>query len=106
MLVRLQCETEGAPYTGLKPAGTTKAIIKMSDNALNSDDINKLTEKLNTHIGNIAWSKYEKAASLSKIKDESTETGRQFVKAYVDYTHTLEVSHDIQEHGVASHSGH
>lgn len=32
MLVRLQCETEGAPYTGLKPAGTTKAIIKMSDN--------------------------------------------------------------------------
>lgn len=38
-LVRLHRETEGAPYTGLKPAGTTKQIIQMTDNALKENNV-------------------------------------------------------------------
>src|SRR5690606_26263220 len=33
-LVRLHREGEGAPYTGLKPAGSTTAIVQMADKAL------------------------------------------------------------------------
>lgn len=33
-LVRLHRETEGASYTGLKPAGSTKQIIQMTDSRL------------------------------------------------------------------------
>lgn len=105
-LVRLHRETEGAPYTGLKAPGTTKQIIQMSDHALSSGDINDLVVKLNKHIGGIILEKYHKTAELNQKKNESVETGRAFVEAYVDYTHTLEAIHDVLEHGGGSHAGH
>jgi len=104
-LVRLHRETEGAPYTGLKAAGTTKAINQLSDQALASKDIDGLLGKLNNHIGQVIKEKYEKVAALDKVKNESPEKGREYVEAYVDYTHTLEAIHDITEHG-GGHSGH
>jgi hypothetical protein len=98
-LVRLHRETEGAPYTGLKPAGTTKMIIQLSDNALHTGSADDLISKLNNHIKAVVREKYEKAAELYKVKDESIEKGREYVEAYVLYTHTLEAIHDILEHG-------
>ncbi|MPM25285.1 hypothetical protein SDC9_71775 [bioreactor metagenome] len=98
-LVRLHRETEGAPYTGLKPAGTTKQIIVMSDKAIENDDIDKLLAQLNNHIGSVIREKYNKVAALDKVKDNSAEEGRAYVKAYVDYTHSLEALHDILENG-------
>lgn len=38
-LVRVHREGEGEPYTGLKPAGTTKQIIKLTDTALEDQDL-------------------------------------------------------------------
>lgn len=104
-LVRLHRETEGAPFTGLKPAGTTKKIIQLSDQALASKDIDALLGKLNNHIGKVIREKYEKVAALDKVKNESPEKGREYVEAYVDYTHTLEAIHDITEKG-NENSGH
>lgn len=96
-LVRLHREMEGAPYTGLKPAGTTKKIIQLSDQAIESENINDLIHKLNNHTEKVLREKYEKVAVLHKLKNVSTENGRAYVKAYVDYTHTLEAIHDILE---------
>lgn len=104
-LVRLHRETEGAPYTGLKPAGTTKPIIKMSDQAIESGNIDDFLGKLNNHIGKVLKEKYEKVAALGKVKNDSPEQGREFVEAYVDYTHTIEAIHDIIEQG-SGHSPH
>lgn len=101
-LVRLHRETEGAPYTGLKPARSTKKIVQLSDNALANKDIEDLLGKLNNHIGTIIQEKYEKVAVLDKVKNESVEKGREYVAAYVDYTHSIEALHDILENG----SGH
>ena len=98
-LVRLHRETEGAPYTGLKPVGTTKQIIVMSDKAIENNDIDKLLAQLNNHIGSVIREKYNKVATLDKVKDNSAEEGRAYVKAYVDYTHSLEALHDILENG-------
>ncbi|MCE4566203.1 hypothetical protein INQ51_17920 [Maribellus sp. CM-23] len=100
-LVRLHRETEGAPYTGLKSAGTTKKIVQLSDQALKNNGIDNLLEKLNTHTAKVIREKYEKVAALEKVKNESTEQGRQYVEAYVDYTHTLEALHGILEQGSA-----
>lgn len=102
-LVRLHREGEGAPFTGLKPAGSTTQIVQMADNALAKKDINSLSKNLTAHIEKVVKEKYEKAQELSKSKDESIEKGRAYVAAYVDYTHTLEGIHDILEHG-AGHS--
>ncbi|HCE56516.1 MAG TPA: hypothetical protein DER09_01665 [Prolixibacteraceae bacterium] len=104
-LVRLHRETEGAPYTGLKPAGMTKKIVQFSDQAIVSKDIEDLLGKLNNHIGKVIKEKYEKVAALEKVKNDSSEKGREFVEAYVDYTHTIEAVHDIVEQG-GGHSAH
>ncbi len=104
-LVRLHRETEGAPYTGLKPAGSTKAIITLTDKAITSQNVDDLAQKLNGHIEKVIKEKYHQVVSLYNSKDESPEIGRAYVKAYVDYTHTLEAIHDILEYG-GSHQGH
>jgi hypothetical protein len=94
-LVRFHRETEGAPYTGLKPSGTTKIIVQMSDQAIANGSADDMINKLNAHIDKVIREKYQKVSDMSKVKDTSTEKGREYVKAYVDYTHTLEAIHDI-----------
>jgi hypothetical protein len=105
-LVRLHRETEGAPYTGLKPAGTTKQIIQLTDKALADGNVDDFLAKFNSHIDKIVREKYQKVAELDKVKGISKEQGRAFVEAYVDYTHTVEALHEILEHGNSPHSGH
>ncbi len=105
-LVRLHRETEGAPYTGLKPAGSTKQIIQMTDEAIKVGNVDGFLLKLNKHIEKAVREKYDKVLQLSKVKDNSTKEGREFVAAYVDYTHTIEALHGILEHGIEHGSGH
>ena len=105
-LVRIHREGEGEPYTGLKPAGATEPIIRMTDAALNDSDINSLLKKLNGHIETLIREKYEVVAALKDHKDESPEQGRVYVAAYVDYTHTIETLHQVLEHAAKSHKGH
>ncbi len=106
-LVRLHRETEGAPFTGLKPAGTTKAIVKLSDQALLENDIEMLLEKLTDHIGSVIREKYQKVIKLETVKENSPENGRKYVQAYVDYTHSLEAIHDMLEDGAGhAHAEH
>lgn len=105
-LVRLHRETEGAPYTGLKAPGTTKQIVQMSDHALSTENIGELVSKLNKHIERVILEKYHKTAELNQTKNESVESGRAFVEAYIDYTHTIEAIHNVLDHDGGSYSGH
>src|SRR5690606_15466001 len=98
-LVRLHRETEGAPFTGLKPACSTTPIIQMADKSIENKDVNSLLTNLNKHIQKVVNEKYEKVNALSKVKDNSTTEGRAYVEAYVDYTHTLEAIEAALEHG-------
>lgn len=102
-LVRLHREAEGAPYTGLKPAGSTKQIIQMTDHALQEGDIEGFIIKFDNSLSKVVREKYQKAAELYKVKDNSTEQGRAFVAAYVDYTHTIEAIHHFIVNG-ATHN--
>ncbi|WP_016779023.1 DUF6448 family protein [Anaerophaga thermohalophila] len=100
-LVRWHRETENAPYTGLKAAGTTEKIIQLSDKAIKDKDINDLINKLNNHTEQVIKDRFEKVLLLNEIKNESEQKGRKFVEAYVDYTHTIEALHDVLEHGTS-----
>ena len=99
--IRLHREMEGAPFTGLKPAGTTAHITVMSDKALKTGDLKNLLKVLNNHINSQLQEKYDKTKALYKVKDNSVEEGRAYVEAYVDYTHSLEAVHDILSGDVA-----
>jgi len=105
-LVRLHRETEGEPYTGLKPAGSTSKIIQMADNSIEIASVEELTTNLTAHIENVVREKFEKVIELAKVKEESLEYGRAYVGAYVDYTHSLEAIHSILEHGITQHMDH
>lgn len=98
-LVRFHRETEGAPYTGLKPAGSTAPIVQMADNAIAKKEVKTLLHNLGNHIQEVITEKYEKVMELEKTKDASIAEGRAYVAAYVDYTHTLEAIEAVMAHG-------
>lgn len=93
--IRLHREMEGAPFTGLKPAGTTAHITVMSDKALDTGNFASLLKALNNHINSQLQEKFNKTEALYKVRDNSVEEGRAYVEAYVDYTHSVEAVHDI-----------
>lgn len=102
-LVRLHRETEGAPYTGLKPAGSTAPIVEMADSSIENQEVQTLLTNLGKHIQKVITEKYDKVAALSKVKDDSVAEGRAYVAAYVDYTHTLEAIEAVMAHGGGHH---
>ena len=107
-LVRLHRASEGVPYTGLKAAGSVKPIVKMSDEALDTGNIDGLLAKLTGHIAKVVREKYAKAEALARQKDLSPAKGREYVRAYVDYVHTIEGIHswiDGTAHVSAAASG-
>ena len=95
--VRLHREMEGAPFTGLKAAGTTAHITVMSDKALESGDFKALSA-LNRHINGQLMENMKKFPPIS-VKDRSVERGTCIRFAYIDYTHAVEAVHDILETG-------
>jgi len=102
-LVRLHRATEGVGYTGLKPAGSASPIVVMADKSIEDKDIDNLTSKFIAHIEKVVREKYKKVEELNLVKDQSIEKGREYVDAYVDYTHTLEGIHEIIDNGPGAH---
>lgn len=89
-LVRLHRAGEGAPYTGLKPAGIPDPIVAASDRALE----NGKTDELKKHLAEVTASgiqkRFDAAFEAKKHADENVEAGRKFVAAYVEYVHYVE----------------
>ena len=104
-LVRLHREGEGAPFTGLKPAGSASPVIVMADQAIASGEVKTLTTQLDAHLNKVLIDRYNEVMEKSLRKDNSAAEGREYVKAYVEYTHFLEAIHALIEGG-APHEGH
>ncbi|MGW8123602.1 DUF6448 family protein [Roseivirga echinicomitans] len=103
-LVRLHRETEGEPYTGLKPAGSITPLVALADNSIAQNDVTEVISKVTNHLEQVLRERYAKVAELSKVKDNSVAQGRAYVEAYVQYTHTLEALEHLL-HAPVSHSG-
>ena len=101
-LVRLHRETEGAPFTGLKPEGSMTPVVQMADNAIAANDVSTVTKAVTNHLAEVIQERYAKVMELSKTKDNSVKQGREYVEAYVVYTHTLEAVEHLL-HGDHSH---
>ena len=101
-LVRLHRETEGAPFTGLKPAGSMTPLVEMADRSIETNSMKEVSKTVTTHLEEVLRERYAKVMELSKTKDNSVEEGREYVHAYVEYTHTLEALEHIL-HGEFAH---
>ena len=90
-LVRVHREGEGAPYTGLKPAGLDLGpAIPAADKALESGNPGPLLKLVNEKIHQGIHKYYMEAKEKKAHAGESVEAGRAYVEAYVPYLHFVE----------------
>lgn len=94
-LVRLHREMEGATFTGLKPAGSMTPLVEMADNSIANKNVEDVVKTVTNHLEQVLRERYATVAKLSKTKDNSVEQGREYVHAYVQFTHTLEALEHI-----------
>jgi len=93
-LIRVHRAGEGAPFTGLKPAGSIEPVIAKADQALETGSSDALTSAMSEHITDGVKKRFESAFEKRKHKDESVEAGREYVEAYVEYVHYVEGIHN------------
>lgn len=103
-VVRLHRQSEGEPYTGLKPAGTDQGkAIPAADRALASGNVTELEQLLTTSVRTGLHERFERALSARKAAPDDVQAGRAYVAAYVALMHYVETAHAIgsESHGEA-----
>lgn len=104
-LVRLHRASEGAPYEGLKPAGTDLGpAVQGADSALESGSVDSVVKLVNDAVTTGIHERFNHAIEKKKHADESVEAGREFVEAYVEFVHYVEQLH-LYAIGQALHHG-
>ncbi|HOI16198.1 MAG TPA: DUF6448 family protein [Geobacteraceae bacterium] len=89
--VRLHRAGEGAPYTGIKPAGTeVDPSVKQADKALETGSPEELLKFMSSAVVKGVREQYERASELRKHAGHSVEAGRDYAAAYVTYVHYVE----------------
>jgi hypothetical protein len=92
-LVRLHRAGEGAPFTGLQ-AGPPEPVIAEADKALDNGSVDSLVKEVIGAVAAGIKKRFAKTLECKKHADESVDLGREFVEAYVDFTHYVERLHD------------
>lgn len=89
-LVRVHRAGEGAPYTGLKPAGMIDPAFVKADRMLEGGSVDELANAIAAHAAEGLRERYARAAEARKHANDSVEAGREYVEAYVTYIHYVE----------------
>lgn len=90
-LVRLHRAGEGAPFTGLRPAGAgAEPAIAAADEALQKGSGDALIRMASEHVAAGVRDRLERALAARREADSSVEAGRRYVAAYVELMHYLE----------------
>jgi len=100
-VVRIHRAGEGAPFTGLKPAGTDLGpAVREADKALETGNPDGLVKVLKEKVEAVIRARFAHAVEKKKHADDTVEAGREFVAAYVEYVHYAErIGADGPAHG-------
>lgn len=105
-LVRVHRAGEGAPYTGLKPAGSVEPAIAKADAALAAGSADDFARLIAAHAADGLKTRFARVVEAKKHAGESVAKGREYVAAYVDYVHWVEGVVTAVHRGPAAHEGH
>lgn len=107
-LVRIHRAGEGAPYTGLKPGAAIDPAVALADKAIESGSVDKLTNVLTQALGKGIREQFDRVMKTRQHADESVAAGREFVKAYVQFTHYAEGIHGLlkKRHHITNNHSH
>lgn len=102
-LVRIHRAGEGAPYTGLKPAGRDLGpAIPAADHAVETGSAAPLVRTLTEAVRQGLDARFHKLQAASNYKPGDLAAGRAYVKAYVEFLHYAEaLSNAAQSSGHA-----
>lgn len=89
-LVRVHRASEGAPYTGLKDAGSVDAGIDAADKALEAKSVAALEKSLLADISAGLRKRFDAATEAKAHAGHNVEAGRHYVHAYVEFIHYVE----------------
>jgi len=104
-LVRIHRAGEGAPYTGLKPAGAElDPAVVAADKALQSGSVDELVRMVNDAVASGIRARFAHAREMRKNVNASVEAGREYVEAYVTFVHYVERLHMDAVSSTAHHA--
>lgn len=103
-LVRVHRASEGAPYTGLKPAGRDLGpAIPAADKALDSGSIEAVEKLLTDAMRRGLREHFHAAMSRKKFAADDVTAGRRYVEAYVPYVHYVEALWEVATQPAQGH---
>ena len=103
-LVRLHREGEGAPYTGLKPAGRDLGpAIPAADRAMASGGTAALEALLIENLRAGLRDAFARVQATKSYDVNDVAAGREYVKAYVEYIHFVERLYEVTTAPPAGH---
>lgn len=90
-LVRVHRAGEGAPYTGLKAAGTpVDPLVSAADRAVASGKADALLETLVHEVEAVVRARFGEVVRTKRYAPNDLAAGRRHVAAYVRFVHTVE----------------
>ena len=103
-LVRIHRAGEGAPYTGLKPAGRDLGpAIPAADKAIETGAVEPLVKLITSEYANGIRERFQKVTAAKKFDGEDVKAGREYVKVYVEFVHYVEGLHESVQGGGDEH---
>lgn len=106
-LVRIHRAGEGAPYTGVKPAGRDLGlVIPAADRAIEEGSAESLLKLLPESGRTEAHALFKVVLAKREFKVNDVEAGRQYVVAYVTFMHGVERLHGDGECDACEHKQH
>lgn len=104
-LVRLHRESEGAPYTGLKPAGTDFGpVIPAGDHALETGSLTEMRDLIVSEFEAGLHAYFDEMMEAKEFDTNDVEAGREFVHKYVEFMHYAEPVYKAVKSETADHT--
>jgi hypothetical protein len=102
-LVRVHRAGEGAPYTGLKPAGVQDPSLVAADKAIETGKVEPVTKLLTDAVKTGLSERFARLRALKPPGDDVSK-GREWVEAYVAYVHYVEGVHQLSAGKAGEHA--
>lgn len=103
-LVRVHRAGEGAPYTGLQPAGRDLGpAIPAADQALENGRIEPLVKLLTDGMQAGLRQQFKQAVAKKNFAKDDVAAGQEYVKNYVEFIHYVERIYEAAKNPAGGH---
>lgn len=105
-LVRVHRAGEGAPYTGLKPAGEIEPAIAAADKSIETGKLEPVGKMVLGRVEQGLHQQFESVAAKKKYSPNDVSAARAYVGAYVTYVHYVEGLYNAAATNGGEHAQH